>query len=144
MGFFQSLIGPKCCSSCFPVHLCLNTTESPPPCLRASHFWSRCTFEEWRKKINKRTQSFRRPPRLISRQVGSTVCLGGRWNGQKITLQATQATRPQSHSRGAGEIVFWGDIMRGFGLALITDSRGRGIKGLARADNDVRKLLKTK
>lgn len=37
-----------------------------------------------------------------------------------------------------------GDIMRGFRLALITDSRGRGIKGLARADNDVRKLLKTK
>lgn len=34
--------------------------------------------------------------------------------------------------------------MRGFGLALITDSRGRGIKGLGQADNDVRKLLKTK
>lgn len=33
--------------------------------------------------------------------------------------------------------------MRGFRLALITDSRGRGIKGLARADNDVRKLLKS-
>lgn len=36
-----------------------------------------------------------------------------------------------------------GGIMRGFRLALITDSRGRGIKGLARADNDVRKLLKS-
>lgn len=35
-------------------------------------------------------------------------------------------------------------IMRGFRLALITDSSGRGIKGLARADNNARKLLKTK
>lgn len=72
-----------------------------------------------------------------------------KWGGGKITLQGTQATRPQSHSRGARQIVFWeggwggGGIMRGFRLALITDSRGRGIKGLARADNDVRKLLKS-
>lgn len=62
----------------------------------------------------------------------------------KNNFAGTQASRPQSHSRQAGEIVFWGDIMRGFRLALITDSRGRGIKGLVRADNDVRKLLKTK
>lgn len=34
--------------------------------------------------------------------------------------------------------------MRGFRLPLITDRRGRGIKGLERVDNDVRKLLKAK
>lgn len=40
--------------------------------------------------------------------------------------------------------LFSGGIMRELRLALMTDSRGRGMKGLTQADNDVRKLLKSK